>query len=257
MTHPTFDLARCASCGACARSCSFRLIGIDGNGRPRFHDDAIACMACGHCAAVCPREAITLTRDDATPVSATTAPARDNPAYASILSHRSFRAYSGERVSRDLIERAIDAARYAPSGKNAHGVEWTVVEGRDAVREAGLSLTARLRKVPERASRYKYVAEGEDAVFWGASALVVCHGDPTASFIRDDGVIASTVFDYAAQSLGLATCMSGTAQNAPDLIRDLAGVPEGHDVYAVIMVGRPAERFLRLPERERARVTWR
>jgi len=257
MTHPTFDLARCASCGACARSCTFRIIGIDGNGRPHFRDDAIACMACGHCAAVCPNEAIALSRDDAAPAVATVFPARDNPAYASILSHRSFRAYSGESVSRDLIERAIDAARYAPSGKNAHGVEWTIVEGRDTVREAGLSLTARLRKVPERASRYTYVAEGEDAVFWGASALVVVHGDPAASLIRDDGVIAATVFDYAAQSLGLATCMSGTAQNAPDLIRDLAGIPAGHDIYAVVMVGRPAERFLRLPERERPRVAWR
>jgi nitroreductase len=221
-------------------------------------------MACGHCAAVCPRDAITLAQNDGD--TATTAPTasqaassatRDNPAYAAILSHRSFRAYSGERVSRDFIERAIDAARYAPSGKNAHGIEWTVVEGRDTVREAGRSLTDRLRKVPERASRYKYITEGEDAVFWGASALVVVHGDPAASLIRDDGVIAATVFDYAAQSLGLATCMSGTAQNAPDLIRDLAGIPAGHDIYAVIMVGLPAERFLRLPARPIPRVTWR
>jgi nitroreductase len=213
---------------------------------------------------VCPREAIALAWDDvgteataATVDRAASSAARENPAYTSILSHRSFRAYSGERVSRDFIERAIDAARYAPSGKNAHGIEWTVVEGRDTVREAGRSLTDRLRKVPERASRYKYIAEGEDAVFWGASALVVVHGDPAASFTHDDGVIAATVFDYAAQSLGLATCMSGTAQNAPDLIRDLAFIPAGHDIYAVIMVGLPAERFLRLPARPSPRVTWR
>ena len=89
------------------------------------------------------------------------------------------------------------------------------------------------------------------------TALVIVHGDPAASLIRDDGVIAATVFDYAAQSLGLATCMSGTAQNAAALIRDLAGIPAGHDIYAVIMVGLPAERFLRLPPRAPARVTWR
>ena len=271
MTHPNFDPARCASCGACARSCSLRLIGTDANGTPRFRDDAIPCMGCGHCAAVCPREAITLAREDCAAAGATTSPARvtslrsatspagprDNPAYASILSHRSYRAYADAAAPRELIERAIDAARYAPSGKNAHGIEWTVVEGKDTVRKAGLSLTARLRQDPERAIRYKYVPVGEDAVFWGASALVVVHGDPAATLIRDDGVIAATVFDYAAQALGLATCMSGTAQNAPGLVRELAGIPAGHDIHAVVMVGLPAERFLRLPERAGARVTWR
>ncbi len=264
MNHPSFDYARCSACGTCARSCPLRLIGANETGHPRFRDDAIACMSCGHCAAVCPREAISLARDGAPPnvtpcgsvMRAAPHPA-DTKAYAAILSHRSHRAYTSVPVPRNLIELAIEAAQYAPSGKNAHGIEWTVFENADSIRKAGLALAARLRQIPERAIRYKYVPADEDAVYWGASALVVVHGDPAASLIRDDGVIAATVFDYAAQSLGLATCMSGTAQNAPDLIREFAGIPASHDIHAVIMVGHPVERFLRLPPRKPARITWR
>lgn len=265
MNHPLFNREHCIACGACAAACPFRIIGFEAEGFPAFRDDAIACMACGHCAAVCPADAVTVRAQSAGSAQDAGSEAfgpkseipADNPALALIMERRSYRSFAETPVPRKLIERAIDAARYAASAKNAQGSEWTVIEGRERIQEAGLGLTAKLRENPALEARYKYVRKDEDAVFWGASALVIAHGDPAASLFQGDGVIAATAFDYAAQALGLATCFSGTAMNAQSLVKSLAGIPEAHAVYAVLMVGLPGERYLRLPDRKAARVTWR
>ncbi len=259
MNQPLFNREHCIACGTCAKACPFRIIGIDAEGFPAFRDDAIACMACGHCAAVCPAEAVTVSAQDLGAEASgqkSEIPA-DNPALALIMERRSYRSFAETPAPRKLIERAIDAARYAASAKNAQGSEWTVLEGQERIQEAGLGFTAKLRENPALEARYKYARKDEDAVFWGASALVIAHGDPAASLFQGDGVIAATAFDYAAQALGLATCFSGTAMNAQSLVKSLAGIPESHTVYAVLMVGLPGERFLRLPDRKAARVTWR
>lgn len=258
MNQPLFNREHCLACGACAKACPFRIIGTDAAGFPAFRDDAIACMACGHCAAVCPAGAVTVSAPSlgAEALGLKSEMSADNPALALIMGRRSYRSFAETPVPRKILEQAIDAARYAASAKNAQGTEWTVIEGRERVRAAGLGFTAKLRENPALESRYKYVRKDEDAVFWGASALVIAHGDPESSLFRDDGVIAATAFDYAAQALGLATCFSGTAMNAQNLVKSLAGIPESHAVYAVLMVGLPGERFLRLPVRKAARVTW-
>ena len=246
----TFDQGTCTGCGLCAKSCPFRLIGRGNDGKPFFRNDGIACMECGHCAAVCPKGAIRVRGEKATPIDK-----RDELSF--IRERRSYRRYRAENVPFETIERAIDATRYAASGKNLHSVEWTVITDGKLITGIARTLLEKIRTMPERALRYKYVAEDEDPTFWGASALVVAHGDPKASILPDDsdGFIAATAFDFAAQALGLGTCWSGTAIFAPDAVKAAGRIPADHRVYAVIMVGYPDERFVALPPRKPAKIT--
>ena len=250
MEEITIDQAACTGCGLCAQSCTFRLIGREANGKPFFRNDGIECMACGHCAAVCPKGAIRVRGERAMPIGE-----RDELSF--IRERRSYRRYRAEAVPFGTIERAIDATRYATSGKNLHAVEWTVITDGERIARMARTLQEKIRVMPERALRYKYVADGEDAIYWGASALVVAHGDPKVALLPDDsdGIIAATAFDYAAQALGLGTCWSGTAILAPEAIKAAGKIPAEHRVYAVIMVGYPDERFVALPPRKQAKIT--
>lgn len=245
----TFDQGTCTGCGLCARSCSFRLIGRGADGKPFFRNDGIACMECAHCAAVCPKGAIRVRGEKAKPIEA-----RDELSF--IRERRSYRRYRAESVPFGTIERAIDATRYAASGKNLHTVEWTVITDGELIAGMAKTLLEKLRAIPERAIRYKYVSEDEEPTFWGASALVIAHGDPKASILPDDsdGIIAATAFDFAAQALGLGTCWSGTAIFASEAIKAAGKIPAEHRVYAVIMVGYPDERFVALPPRKPAKI---
>ncbi|HNY21819.1 MAG TPA: nitroreductase family protein [Treponemataceae bacterium] len=244
----TFDSSACAACGLCARSCPFRLIGQDTEGKPFFRDDGVACMECGHCAAVCPNGAITVRGERVTPIGA-----RDELSF--IRERRSYRRFRAEAVPFETIERAIDATRYAPTGKNAQPVEWSVITDRGLIARLARGLLERIRTAPELALRYKYVAAEEDPIFWDAPALVVAHGDPKASIWQGDGIVAATAFDYASQALGLGTCWSGTAMRASEAIGKAARIPEGHVIHAVLMVGFPDERFVALPPRKPAKIT--
>jgi dissimilatory sulfite reductase (desulfoviridin) alpha/beta subunit len=52
----------CSACAACAESCQFAAISVNGGGAVI---DEGACMGCGVCVAQCPQEAISLVRDPA------------------------------------------------------------------------------------------------------------------------------------------------------------------------------------------------
>jgi len=246
----TFDRDTCTGCGLCAWSCSLRLIARGTDGSPFFRNDGFACMECGHCAAVCPKGAIRVRGEKATPIDK-----RDELSF--IRERRSYRRYRAEGVPFATIERAIDATRYATSGKNLHTVEWTVITDGKLIARMAKTLLEKLRAMPDRALRYEHVTEDEDPVFWGASALVIAHGDPKATILPDgrDGIIAATTFDFAAQALGLGTCWSGTAIFASEAIKAAGKLPAVHQVYAVIMVGYPDERFVALPPRKPAKIT--
>ena len=257
MFSVTFNKNRCIACGLCARTCPINRIGRDGEGKPVLRADGIPCLGCGHCIAICPQNALAEpSREDMkSAVLPMTGEERER-AIALMRRHRSCRSYADKPVPQELIERAIDAARYAPSGKNAQPVEWTVIGDREIIRKLARQFYEKAKSNPALKDRYKYVGETEDPIYRDAPVLVLAHGDPKMTIWSGDGIIAATVFDYAAQALGLGTCWSGTSFSAEGSLKKAAGIPDEHTIYAAIMAGFPEERFLRLPGRKPLSVRW-
>ncbi|UCC66570.1 MAG: nitroreductase family protein [Deltaproteobacteria bacterium] len=141
-----------------------------------------------------------------------------------LKARRSVRHYQRKEVSREVIERLIEAARWSPSGANIQPWHFVVVTREDLRREVGDE--AKFFFVKSR-----HVSE--------APLLIVVCGDTKSSFHVVDCSLAGANIIMEATSLGLGTCWIGAFHE--DRIKEILGIPEGMKVVGIITVGYPAE----------------
>lgn len=213
-------------------------------------------MDCFHCAAACPAHAV-VTHGMAEEETYPAAPA--STLLHALQSRRSVRHFSAALPDKAAIQRALDGAAYAPSGKNEHRNRWTVVYGKEAVQE----LYQMVLEWAAPVEHYKHLVwlarKGIDPVTCGASCLILGHNHPDALNPQDDTVIATTLAEQLLVESGLGTCWSGyfrTAAQESAAIQKRLGLPEGHRVYSVLMVGVPEERYPNIPYRPEAQADW-
>ncbi len=268
------DLELCKKDGFCGQVCPASLISMEGpEGSPApVEEFAEICLHCGHCLAVCPHGALTLdgvAPGDCPPV------AKDlkiSPEMARqfLQGRRSIRRYKDKEVERSQLEEIIDIARQAPTGHNSQPVEWLVISGRDQVAEiAGLVaewMRWMIENMPEIAEMLHMdrtvgrFEAGEDPLMRGAPNLLVTHAHKDNPFAQSSATIALTYVDLACYSLGLGACWAGyfyrAALTFPPLQEYLA-LPGGHITYGAMMLGHAKYKYLRIPPRNPAKITWR
>lgn len=289
--RPVLDPAACVACGKCVRVCvSMCLEKVDG--RPRI-ERPDWCSGCLHCVAVCAVNAISVP-----PFTLPEAPRPGNgPAVDPdtllllLRERRSVRRYRDEPVPREVLERLVQAGRYAPTGTNAQNVGWVVFGSRESVagvREKVLPFYERLFKAVRnplgrlavRAMAggeavqtlvdYLPVAEeadrrlplGDDRLTHNAPALLLVHGPAGDTCTPFNGAVALYHASLLAHTLGLGCCFNGFVENAVNRDRAVAahvGLPAGHRCSGAMTLGwaEPSLRYRRLAERLDPTVQWR
>lgn len=273
MNHVLVDPARCLHDGICVANCPMSLLELADSpaGRLPTSTKGERCLRCGHCLAVCRGEALALTT---LPRSELRKLQREHdiaPEQAEQLlqARRSIRCYREQRVPRSLIERALDSARFAPSGLNQQPVAWTIVVGREqvhalagAVRDFAAGLLAQHHPLAERFDFVRFVTDwdqGRDTILWRAPVVVLAHtpaGDPTGS---GSATIAMTYFQLAAAALGLGTCWAGyllIALAMAPVVAQLAGVPAGRQAHAASLLGYAQHGHVAIPPRKPLQIEW-
>jgi nitroreductase/NAD-dependent dihydropyrimidine dehydrogenase PreA subunit len=276
----------CTQCGRCVTTCPRGLLVIDA-GRVRTVDDLAArCILCGHCTAACEPGAL---RHSA--LSPEACPPADNvdlndAQLERFLRHRrSIRRFRSAPVEPALVDRLLDIARYAPTGKNMQGVHYTVLTGRRIrqleVATAGFyrrligrltrpigrhlvklfagarGLDSLIKGLPDLRRDVQRVDAGEPCYGHGAPVVIMVHGDELFPTMPEDCCFASYHLILAAESLGLGTCLIGyitSAAGREKAIRAAVELPAGHRIYSTVAVGWSAERFVRLIPRNPANV---
>ena len=182
---------------------------------------------------------------------------------------RSVRFFKDEPVPEVLLARILSATEYAPSGHNARPTRWSVATSRDKVAELTEVIVNWMRLEADRespvAARYHLAGivrawdNGVDLICRNAPALAVAYGPEAGVMPREDGVIAVTYLDLAANAAGLGGCWCGylmaAAAHDPEL-RSVLGMPDDGVVYGALMLGKPARRYRSIPPRPEPDIQW-
>ena len=141
-----------------------------------------------------------------------------------IRERRSVRQYRADAVSRELIERVLDAARWAPSAVNLQ--PWHFVVVTQPERRAALAESAAIAGVVVM----PHVAQAP-------VLIALCGDERRSSWYVHDCCLASQNLMLAATALGLGTCWIGAFDEGKAW--EVLGLPEGMRVVGLITLGYP------------------
>lgn len=139
-----------------------------------------------------------------------------------ITTRRSVRKFKNEPVSRDLIARLIDAARLAPSARNAQPWEFVVVT--DPIKR---------RQLAALTDHGKFIAD--------APVCIVVLSRDTRYYLEDGSAATANIL-LAATALGLGACwIAGDKKSYAPQVVSLCGAPPEMKLVSLVAVGHPAE----------------
>jgi nitroreductase/NAD-dependent dihydropyrimidine dehydrogenase PreA subunit len=268
------DQSKCKKDGICIAECPGSIISMkDKDSFPALIRGAEKfCINCGHCVAVCPHGAIslsTMASEQCAPVRKELLPAPEQVEQF-LLSRRSIRVYKEEPVQREMLQKVIKTAAYAPSGHNSQPVSWLVIENREEVKRlSGLVIDWMrflLKEKPQFALSMNMdkVVKGWDAgydkICRGAPHVILAHAPKDLPPAPAACTIALTYLELTAYSMGLGACWAGyfgaAAASYPPLAQAL-NLPEGHQAFGAMMIGNPKFSYHRIPLRKEPVIIWR
>ena len=168
------DAEKCTGCSRCVKTCPIQLLVMDDK-KPRTNEryDHFRCITCQNCAAACPEDAITISGDYRVgggfwknsdiysgpktlpnPLSADTTPAYDEyedeltETERVIYKRRSVRIYKKKPVPRELIERVLEAGRFAPSAGNNQPWKFVAVTNKSVIADINQKCKKSVKLVP-------------------------------------------------------------------------------------------------------------
>jgi len=166
-----------------------------------------------------------------------------NPVLATLLSHRSVRAFTDRPVSDETLAAAVAAAQSAATSSNTQS--WSVIAVRDPERKARLAdLAASQRQIREAPLFLVWLADLSRVEAIGKQADIEVEGVhylETAIVGIVDATLAAQNAVVALESLGLGTNYIGGLRNHPEHVAQELNLPPR--VFAVfgLCVGYPDE----------------
>lgn len=192
-----------------------------------------------------------------------------------IQSRRSIRRYQTREIDKLVLEKLLDAARWAPSAHNRQPWRFCVV--------TTIAAKERLSDAMGEQWRSDLSADGTDPEFierrvaisrqriMGAAALVVAtlsmeqmdhYPDEARNRAEWTMAVQSTALAcqnllLAAHAEGLGACWMCAPLFVPELVRSVLDLPQSWQPQALITLGYPAEEKTKDREAVESRVVWR
>ena len=177
-----------------------------------------------------------------------------------LQNRRSIRDFEDKAVPRDMIEDIIRDSIQAPSATNRQPWLFSIIHNKDLMqRISDASKHAILNDIEKDPSHsmkdYEDILSMEDFnVFFNAPCLVCIVGPQEEPLMEADCALAACYFMFSATARGLGTCWIGLgAELREQALRLQLGIPDGHRIYAPIIIGYPRE-IPSLPERNPPRI---
>ncbi|MFP4475168.1 MAG: nitroreductase family protein [Desulfatibacillaceae bacterium] len=191
------DEEKCTGCGRCVRTCPIQLLEMaNGHPSPNQRYDHFRCITCQNCAVACKEQAIRIEGDyrvtdgywknDHLFAGPKTMPeplaehaGKPFEEYEDQLTEterviyrrRSIRLYKKKAVPREVVERIIEAGRFAPSAGNNQPWKFIAIQNRSVIDEINARCKKSLRIMPYLSLPHQWMDK-------------TTPGNPTASFTR-------------------------------------------------------------------------
>ncbi len=246
------DSEKCIGCGICSKDCvGFAIEIADGKAKV----NSASCIKCGHCEAICPKGAVSLEglEDQVEEFEEQTRLDPDTLMKA-IKTRRTIRNFTSEPVPEKVIDMIIEAGRLAPTGTNAQGTSYVVLDKQKAACEAvavklfgGLVNTGK-KFIPALSS----MNIDKNFFFKKVPLVIVILGNDKVS-----ASLAAENMAFMAEANGLGVLFSGfftVCTNVSGKIRKLMGVKSKPKAVTTLVIGYPAVKYHRTTRRNKAKV---
>jgi nitroreductase len=177
-----------------------------------------------------------------------------------IRKRRSIRRFRNESVERELLDRLIEAACYAPSAGNRQDWEFTVITSADTIRDVANAVRRRWNAIVAANRDMGLIDEVEGyakgfANFEQAPVIVLVSAKHPDGFqerlLGDDArataggeasaAMAAQNLMLMAHALGLGSCCMTGALAARDEIARITGLDRRQEIVCLVAVGYPDE----------------
>jgi nitroreductase len=202
---------------------------------------------------------------------------------------RAVRTYRAKPVPKKVLERILDAGRYAPTGSNSQNVHYVVLiaaQEIDQLREMTIAFYAKVfawvrsrfgaflfrifagrriveylqESIPKVEHAEELMDQGRDCLFYGAPVVMVAHAESWDTCSAFNCALALYNCSLMAHTMGLGCCFNGYLQSAVNSnrrIKKWLGIPRDHRCFGAMTLGYQKIGYQRLVERDPAQVTWR
>jgi NAD-dependent dihydropyrimidine dehydrogenase PreA subunit/nitroreductase len=235
------DTAKCNGCGTCVEVCLAFTLTIENKKAKVIGSSFSGCYGCGHCMAVCPQSAIaiygrTLSPDDMFDIPTAESTSNYNQLLALLQRRRSIRKFSDRKVEPEIIEKILEAAKTSPMGIPPSDINVLIFDSKEKNHEFAVDFCGYLKEIKWFVSGWfmtlmrpfwgkttdelfrKFVRpafdvymgemkKGVNVLTYDAPLAIYFYGSPYVD--PADPIVAATTAMYAAEALGLGTCMLG------------------------------------------------
>ncbi len=137
-----------------------------------------------------------------------------------IKKRRSIRTYKDKAIPKDILEKLVDAARFAPTARNVQPWEFVVISDK-----------AVLKKIAQAAENGRFVS--------GSAACIAIFCTETKYYLEDGSAATQNIL-LAAASEGIGSCwVAGDKKPYCSQVNALLNVPAQFKLVSLISLGYP------------------
>jgi nitroreductase len=154
----------------------------------------------------------------------------------------SVRSYHDKAIPKDIIDSILEAARFAPSARDAQPLEYKVITNKALIKRLSETIGEVLKK---EAPPLKAPPAGfRPNFFYDAPLLIIIAGPKENHWIASDAALAVQNILLYATSVNLGCCFIGMArmlEKDPKAMRELH-LGDDKSIAAAVICGYPAEK---------------
>lgn len=259
------DIEKCIGCRACEKDCPGRAVKVV-DGKAEY---AKKCILCGHCVAVCPENAVSIPDYDMEDVEEyDPATFHLDPAHYlhAVKFRRSVRDFTDEPISREKMERILNAGRYTATARNLQDCRFILVqEQMDEFRKLVWQEMPQVLNILKDTDpswhymfsrfyeRYQKNPDNDTLLFNCTSFLTI-----GAENLLDGGLAATNIENMAVAE-GAGALYSGYMMrmiSESALLKEWLGL-EGRQIACCMLLGYPRRTYRRTAPRRKADIVWK